>query len=275
MNPFPMPFLQQIMIETLQRVCHEDARVEAAMLYGSFAYGEADEFSDLDVLLYFDDEALKALDQQAWAAQIHPIALSYINDFGIRAIIFDNLVRGEFHFDPASDIPKIERYRGIVWFPSSAILLDRHGKLAHHLQVLIEKPQRDTPEVRATLCSDFLNRFLFSINVLKRSEVMRAVELLVGLNDLLLQMIRLDEKQTDHWITPTRAAETELSAAAYARLIQCTAPGNKSALWEAYRAAWQLGKTWIDTQNQMYNALITKFEQRLNEYYPENERPHA
>lgn len=270
-----MTSLQQTMIDTLRRVCHEDARVEAAMLYGSFAYGEADEFSDLDVLLYFDDEALKDLDQQAWAAQIHPIALSYINDFGIRAIIFDNLVRGEFHFDPASTIPHLERFKGVLWFPSSAILLDRDGKLAHHLQVLAEKPQRDTPKVRATLCNEFLNRFLFSINVLKRGELMRAVELLVGLNDLLLQMIRLDEKQTDHWITPTRAAETELSAAAYDRLIQCTAPCDKSALWEAYHAAWQLGKTWIDAQNQTYNALITKIDQRLNEYYPENERPHA
>ena len=39
------------MIERLRALCQEDERLEAAMLYGSFARQEADQFSDIDAML--------------------------------------------------------------------------------------------------------------------------------------------------------------------------------------------------------------------------------
>ncbi|MFN8372422.1 MAG: aminoglycoside 6-adenylyltransferase [Anaerolineae bacterium] len=262
-----MSLPQHAMIATLRRLCEADTRLEAAMLYGSFAYNEADEFSDIDVLLYFADDYLLDIDQTAWIEQIQPVALSYINEFGIRAIVFDNLVRGEFHFDPASHLANFENFRGQWWFPSSAILFDRSGRLAQYLQAVSEKPQRDTLETRDHLCHEFLNRFVFAMNVLARGELARAVELTVWQNDILLHMARLEENQTDHWFTPTRALEHDLSPAAYARFVQCTAPLDKLALWSAYRNAWQWGKAWIQMYSTAYDALVDKIDQRLAELY--------
>jgi hypothetical protein len=37
---------QEAMIERTRRVCREDERLAAAMMYGSFAQGEGDGFSD-------------------------------------------------------------------------------------------------------------------------------------------------------------------------------------------------------------------------------------
>jgi lincosamide nucleotidyltransferase B/F len=253
------------MIETLRRLCQADTRIEAAMLYGSFVYDEADEFSDIDVILYFADHALKDIDQRAWAAQIRPIELFYVNEFGNRVAIFDNLIRAEFHFDPVSHMSNLDTMRGVVWFPSpeKVILLDRDGRLLPHLQQLNEKLERDTAATRELLGSEFLNWFLFGTNVLARGEYARAVEILHLVQDQLLRMARLDEHQTHHWMTPTRALEHEISAEVYARYVKTTPKLDKRVLWDAYLVAWQWGKSWIQAQGSHHNSLIDKLEKRL------------
>lgn len=45
---------QEAMIERTRRVCREDERLVAAMMYGSFAQGERDEFSDIEFILFFE-----------------------------------------------------------------------------------------------------------------------------------------------------------------------------------------------------------------------------
>src|SRR5829696_1009654 len=64
---------QQAMIERTRRVCREDERLVAAMMYGSFAQGEGDLFSDIEFILFFDDEELEDLDQEEWVAGISPV----------------------------------------------------------------------------------------------------------------------------------------------------------------------------------------------------------
>ncbi len=262
-----MTLPQEEMLAVLRNLCQQDTRIEAAMLYGSFVYGEADEFSDLDVILYFADEALKDVDQRAWVAQIRPVELFYVNGFGSRVAIFDNLVRGEFHFDRVSNMHKLGDLHDEVWFPSpeKVIVLDRHGSLLPYLRRLNDKLERDTTEKRQYICDDFLNWFLFGMNVLARGEHARALEILQLVHDNVLHMARLDEQQTEHWITPTRALERELSIDAYARYAQCTAGLNKSALWNTYRAAWQWGKAWIQAQHP--GTLLDKLETRFSDYY--------
>jgi len=44
---------QEAMIERTRRVCREDERLAAAMMYGSFARGEGDGFSNIEFILFF------------------------------------------------------------------------------------------------------------------------------------------------------------------------------------------------------------------------------
>lgn len=235
---------QAEMIQRLRHQCQNDPRLVAAMLYGSFTYSEGDRYSDIDCLLYFHEEHLPAIDQPAWLNQIAPVELYYHNEFGNGVAIFANLVRGEFHFDPVTKMADLATFAGQITFPSSAatILVDKTGQLAQHLQPLIGRPpERNTPQEIRFLADSFLNWMLFGRNVLARGEYARAWELLRLVQDYLLRLARLVEGQTEHWITPTKAAERELSTQAYRRLVAASAALDPQELQLAYQAAWHWG----------------------------------
>lgn len=273
---------QQVLLSRLCEVVAADDRLVAAMLYGSFALGEWDEFSDLDVMLFFKEAALPTIDHQAWVSQIAPVALYFVNEFGNGATIFENLVRAEFHFDPASRMAALAQWQGTVWFPSldDVILLDRTGELRRQLQPLTGPPPLHATAAGVTqLVSSLINWTLFGSNVLARGEAARALEILNLVLDALLRMARLLEGQTGHWITPTRAAESELSATAYARLVACTAPLDNAALWAAYHAAWAWGREMMRELSLRFglplpHSLINNLDARLMTYasrFPEEE----
>src|SRR5437773_5178153 len=90
------------MIEHVRTLCQQDERLVAALMYGSFAGGEGDQFSDIEFALFFADEQLPTVDQAAWVAQIAPVELYFVDDVGHHTAIFNNLIRGEFHFKPTS-----------------------------------------------------------------------------------------------------------------------------------------------------------------------------
>lgn len=232
------------MIQRLRQICQADSRLSAAMLYGSFATGEADRYSDIDCLLYFQEDSLADLDQKAWLSQIALLELYYHNEFGNGVAIFTNLVRGEFHFDPAGKTKELASLAGKISFPSleAAILVDKSGQLAHHLRPLVGRPpERYTKKEVQFLSDSFFNWTLFGLHVLARGERARAWEILRLLQDYLLKMVRLQEEIIGHWITPTKAAERELSPQAYRRLVAASAGLDPQALWAAYRAAWSWG----------------------------------
>ncbi len=211
---------QTEMIERLRQLCQADQRLVAAMLYGSFALDEADRYSDIDCLLYFQEASLPDIDQQAWLNQIAPLELYYHNEFGNGVAIFANLVRSEFHFDPVSKMQDLASLQGKITFPSleAALLVDKSGQLAQHIQPLIGRPpDHNTPQEVQFLSDSFFNWMLFGLNVLARGEQARAWEILRLLQDYLLKMARLKEEITAHWISPTKAAELELSPQSYRR----------------------------------------------------------
>lgn len=235
---------QTEMIQKLRQLCQADERLIAAMLYGSFTFGEADRFSDIDCLLYFQDEALPDIDQESWLEQIAPLELYYHNEFGNGVAIFANLVRAEFHFDPASKMGELASLKGKISFPSleTTLLVDKNGQLSQHLQPLLGPPPDPNNAQEVQFIRDsFFNWFLFGLNVLARGETARSWEILRFLQDYLLKMARLKEQTTAHWISPTKSAERELSARSYSRLVSATAGLDAQKLWEAYRAAWEWG----------------------------------
>jgi lincosamide nucleotidyltransferase B/F len=235
---------QEMMIERLRQICIQDERLTAAMLYGSFTIKEADEFSDIDTVLFFTDESLPGIDQKAWVSQIAPVELYYHNEFGNGVAIFENLVRAEFHFDGVSDMQKIEVWQGNVWFPSleDTILVDKNGQLARHLAALIDRPPtHQTAQDVQFLCDSLLNWCLFGTNVLARGELARALEILNVVHDYILRMARLKEGANERWISPAKALEQEISMTAYRRYQACTASLERDALWNAYLSAWGWG----------------------------------
>ena len=52
---------QEAMIERVRELCHQDERLVSALMYGSFAIGEGDRFSDIEFYLFFAEEAYEDL----------------------------------------------------------------------------------------------------------------------------------------------------------------------------------------------------------------------
>ncbi len=235
---------QQSMIERLRQLCQSDERVVAAMLYGSFTYGEADNYSDIEAVFFFDPAALPTLDKSHWISQIAPVLLFFADDFGHYTAIFTDLVRGEFHFYPMDQVSMVAGWKGMTWFPSleTTVLLDRTGELSRQLQPLIgAPPERDTPEAARQIIAMFCNLMLFGMNTLDRGELARTLDILSLLHRNLLWMARLVEGSMVHWPTPARCLEKDLTPASYQRFVGCTARLDRQDLYRAYRSTWTWG----------------------------------
>jgi len=108
---------------------------------------------------------------------------------------------------------------------SAAVLVDRTGELTRRMETLDHAPpERDTPDTAYALAVNFLNGVLFGSQVLARGELARALEILTcGVLRHLERMARLVESSADHWPTPSRGWERDLSPETQARLRDCTA----------------------------------------------------
>ena len=93
---------QERLIARVREVAAGDARLDALMMYGSFTRGEGDAYSDVEFLLFFEDGAFDQIEPRAWIEQVAPVLLDYTNEHGIVDVIFEDLVRGEFHFHRVS-----------------------------------------------------------------------------------------------------------------------------------------------------------------------------
>jgi lincosamide nucleotidyltransferase len=267
---------QEAMIERVRYLCRLDERLEAAMMYGSFAQFEGDEFSDIEFILFFYDEVLGDVNQEEWVTRIAPVELYFVNEYGNGTAIFENLIRGEFHFDRASDIQKIdESWRETDWFPSleTALVLDRTGELTCRLRSIVGPTlAHDTPERIRFLCNCFINWFLFGSNLLARGELARALDLLGIVQDQLIRMIRISERSTEHWFNSSKLLEKDISEASYARFVACTANLNEEALWSAYLSAWYWGTELMSSLAEGHGvalpaALLDQLDQRLAQAY--------
>jgi lincosamide nucleotidyltransferase len=251
---------QEAMIERVRRVCQEDERLVAAMMYGSFAQGEGDWLSDIEFILFFDDDALEDLDQEEWVARISPVELYFVNEYGNGTAIFDNLVRGEFHFDSASNVARIdESWKDTDWLPTleDTLVLDRTGELARRLELVVGlPPDRDTQERAQFVCNCFVNWLLFGSNLLVRGELARALNLLGIVQDQLLYMVRMVEGSTERWFNPAKLLEENVSADAYARYAACTASLDRDDIRRAYISAWGWGREMMAALSERHGLLV-------------------
>jgi lincosamide nucleotidyltransferase len=267
---------QEDMIERVRRVCHEDARLVAAMMYGSFAQGQGDGLSDIEFVLFHED-ALGHREQEEWVARVAPVGLYFTNEYGVGTAIFDNLVRGEFHFYGASEMGEMvgEPMRDTDWLPSldASLVLDRTGELARRLEGVVgPPPERDTPEEVRSVCNGFVNWFLFGSNVFARGELARALDLLGAVRYRLSQMVRLLEGSTVFWVNPSKRLEMEISGTAYERYATCTARLDAEELRGAYLSAWGWGRDMMAALAQRHTAtppatLLRRLDDRFAEIF--------
>jgi len=232
--------IQEVMIRRLGALCQRDERVDSGFLYGSFTRGEGDQFSDIEAILYFADDILSQIDRRAWGEQIAPVAHTFVNEHGIQTFIFENLVRGEIHFDPVSMIESLPVRAAGVRFPTlqSALILDRNDRLAPVLAQLVGPPiHQGTAQVISRLLNATLDWGLFGVSVWALGEYARSMEILHILHRQLLQLARIHEGQTANWLTPSKNLENDLSSASYGRFVRCTASLEPRALGLAYDAS--------------------------------------
>jgi lincosamide nucleotidyltransferase len=262
---------QEAMIERVRELCDQDERVVAALMYGSFAIGEGDRFSDIEFYLFFEDEALGDLKEQAWVAQIAPLYLYYVNEFGNGTAIFENLVRGEFHFEAASNVGLVDAWES-AWFPTleSGVLVDKSGELYGRVGRLVRRPpDMDSPERALFLCRSLMNWTLMGANLLGRGEYARAETFLTLVHGHLLQALRLVEGKSANWLSPTRRLEEDASATSYERYKSCTAALEAEQLLRAYASTWVWSRELMDMLAVRHalmlpEALLYELDRRLS-----------
>jgi lincosamide nucleotidyltransferase B/F len=248
--------VQEEMIHKVGELCQADERLVAALTYGSFTQGEGDAFSDIEFWIFVHDKALAKLDEAAWVARVRPLEAYFASEFGTGVAIFDNLVRGEFHFEPASRMARLRDWPlGEEDFdPGAMILLDRTGELREHLEHLRHKASERLDKARLQeICNRYLNWLLLGSNVLERGERARALDALAHIHRHLLWLARVSEGQAGrHFLTPSRRLENDLSAASYRRYAATTAGVAAPELERAYAAAWAWGKELIGALSSAY-----------------------
>jgi lincosamide nucleotidyltransferase len=217
--------LQKELISRVKEKGIETPCVNAIMMYGSFTHGCGDAFSDIEFYIFIDDEFYKDFNSKEWVSGISPFYTSFYNEFGTEVFIFKSLIRGEFHFLAAKEMPIIETFATVGYFPDvdAMCLHDRNGRLQAHLNVLKSHTvKRETPENIESVINNCINSILFGINVLKRGEIARSLECLWFAQKYYLQLVRIQEGTTKHWVNPTKCLEKELSPASYQVYKKCT-----------------------------------------------------
>ncbi|MFA7426312.1 MAG: Lnu(F)/Lnu(G) family lincosamide nucleotidyltransferase, partial [Desulfosarcinaceae bacterium] len=136
----------------------------------------------------------------------------------------------------------ISTWQGYGWFPSleAAVLLDRSGELSRYASALVGgPPKREGAPLVEGLVLKLISLMLFGANLLNRGEYARAWALLSKAHENLLKLVRLHEGATDHWPTPSRALEKDVSEDSYNRYLACTGSAEPKALCVAYHETWK------------------------------------
>ena len=262
---------QEAMIEKVRELCKQDENLLAAMMYGSFAKRSGDQYSDIEFVFFFKDEIVDTIDQQAWLAQIAPVEICYINEFGVTDVVFDNLIRGEFHFEKISDIGIVSTWKGTTCFPSleDTRIVDKVNKLTPHLRCLIEEdgPAEVSKEQVEFFVNSFCNWMIFGLNLLKRGDDSHALNILWMVQRYVLSLARVCEHAVENLPGPSKNLANELSSKAFTRYRGCTSDLQGEHLKNAYNASLDWGQELIQQLEERYGRLCPEgFMQKLKSY---------
>ena len=97
--------LQLEMIDRVRDLCAADTRVVAAWMYGSFPAGEADSYSDIEFVIYLRDEDARCLRVRCLVERVAPVALYFLNEFGVGAALFRTPCAASFTLSRSEPCP--------------------------------------------------------------------------------------------------------------------------------------------------------------------------
>lgn len=264
-------FAQEKMIERVREICSEDDYLISAMMYGSFAKRKGDAYSDIEFVLFFNDEYLEKLDRKNWLEQIAPIEIFYVNEFGVTAVVFQNLVRGEFHFYKISDVSIAETWEGTVSFArlEDTLIVDKKGDLKPYLEKLINpEPSNDaSAEYKEFVVNSFFNWYIFGINLLKRKDFSHALNILWMVQRYLLSIVRIVEGKVENLPSPTKSLKEELSEESYERYIECTSKLSQRSLEKAYLNCLNWAKELLETNTEIFSDSKKELIQKIYKYF--------
>jgi lincosamide nucleotidyltransferase len=247
-------------IGRLRALAHAEPRLEGVLLYGSWTTGEADPYSDIEAYLYVNDDDVAGFDGRAFVERLAPLNLAYINMYGILAVVFDDLMRGEFHVEPAGKgIAEIATWRGLVHLPEpgAAILLDRNGRLAEATACLMQPCQPEPVQTAQQISNELANWTLALGQILARGEIARGHALLhTVIAPQQLQLCRLLRGTTAHWLTPSRALEHDLPVEDRLRYAAATARLRDEEVRQAANASWNWSRELIKQAVERWQIVL-------------------
>lgn len=251
---------QKELIANVKNLTESDERITAGMMYGSFTKGEGDQYSDIEFYIFLKDSITSNFDSSNWLFDVAPYLMLYKNEYGTEVVIFDNLIRGEFHFLSEKDMNIIPSFKDSGYIPDTKAMLiyDETGQLENYLsEISGARPNRLTEENANFLLCNFSNLWLMGINVLKRGEYARSLELLSQLQKNTLQLIRMAEKNADNWLNMSKNLEKEISLENYKKFAKTTARLDKVELFEAYKNSLLLVMDLQSHLIEQYNLKVT------------------
>jgi len=229
------------MIDKTKSIAQNDKNISAVFMYGSFTKNEGDKYSDIEFYIFLNDKENFLAGN--WVSQIHPLALYFTNEYGSEVAIFENMIRGEFHFMTNSEMDVIKSWDGLVEFSDfdNMVLVDKENLLTKTLaQIKTKVPDRSTNENIQWLSHSLLNVLLTTSNLIHRQEFAHAHQSLSNVQKYLLWLIRIDTSQTKHWESPTKSLEKDIDLNWYSLFQQTTSELDPESIKRAFNRSLKL-----------------------------------
>ena len=229
---------QKELIANVKNLTESDERITACMMYGSFTKGEGDQYSDIEFYIFLKDSITSNFDSSNWLFDVAPYLMLYKNEYGTEVVIFKD--------------------SGYIPDTKAMLIYDETGQLENYLsEISGARPNRLTEENANFFLFIFSNLWLMGINVLKRGEYARSLELLSQLQKNTLQLIRMAEKNADNWLNMSKNLEKEISLENYKKFAKTTARLDKVELFEAYKNSLLLVMDLQSHLIEQYNLNFT------------------
>ena len=235
------------MIDKTKSIAQNDKNISAVFMYGSFTKNEGDKYSDIEFYIFLKDK--ENFSAENWVSQIHPLALYFTNEYGSDVAIFENMVRGEFHFMTNDQMEVIKSWDGLVEFSDfdKMILVDKEGLLTNTLEEIETKiPDRTTNKNILWLSQSLLNVLLTTSNLIKRREFAHAYQSLSNTQKYLLWLIRIETSETKHWESPTKSLEKDIDQDWYSLFQQTTTKLEPIDIKAAFKKSLELSRELFD-----------------------------
>ncbi|MBB4034851.1 lincosamide nucleotidyltransferase [Dysgonomonas hofstadii] len=229
------------LIEKVRQQSLQNEDISAVLMYGSFTKGEGDQYSDIEFYIYYRTK--ECPDKLGLISQIAPVLLFFTNEFGTDVAVFENMIRGEFHFHPVSDIEDIRAWPKVISFEfkDKMNLMDKDGTLSAVLDSIPPiRPERYTSENREYLACNLINNLIFENNLILRGEYAHAHQLFGFIQRYILWLMRLYLKKDNHWEAPTKKLEEDIPHEWYLKYEQCIPTLDKESLQESFKSAVEL-----------------------------------